>query len=686
MKASSRILLHCGYLLGTVLLASRSDGATVGHWRFEAGAFLEDSSANGFDLSGSPALATDLSSVNFPPIIAATGQNNTGYADFSGGTSDLVRADASAFHQTTAFTLEAILRYSGNGNLQNVIAQWADGAGASNRGFRFGVNAAGKINLGLYHGSTVNIDSDFSLTSGKSYFIAAVFEDSGAQATVRLYARNLTDGGEVLDYEATVNFGQLSDSPLALSIGSYDGADKPWTAALDEVRFSDAALAVDDFLIGADLPSNPLEAWRQLTFGTIEGTGDAADTADPDADTWVNLLEFLGGSEALDPASVPDWSITGNGTDAVFSIEIAKNAYPMRYRITASPDLGEWDREINPSLSTLDDGRVTQAYPVAPESIDTAKQFARLELTPSFPPTSMNPIVNEGSADPSARVFGDRLYIYPSHDFDASNTEFTMYDWKCYSTDDLVNWRDEGVILTGSDVSWCDLPSRCYAPDAIERNGIYYFYFCFVQEQGEIGVATSTSPAGPFVDAIDEPLIDDSVIAGQHIDPGVFIDDDGQAYIVWGGQFQCFIAKLKDNMIELDGPAVELTTAINQNATTFYAEGSWLHKRDGIYYLSYHDTAVKETWGQTRGVAYAMNRTGDLLNPSAWEYEGVLMGDYYEGSGHHSINRFKGRWLMFYHRHDGNRFYRKASVEYLFYRPDGTMVEVVPTEEGVGSL
>jgi arabinoxylan arabinofuranohydrolase len=301
--------------------------------------------------------------------------------------------------------------------------------------------------------------------------------------------------------------------------------------------------------------------------------------------------------------------------------------------------------------------------------------------------TSGNPtFAGFGSADPSARVFGDRIYIYPSHDASPASRDWIMEDWHVYSSANLKDWTDHGAIVSGKDVAWSKLAKHCYAPDCIERNGKYYFYFPIGtrflnpgategRRAYEIGVGVADSPTGPFRDPLGKPLIaadaTPEVKRIQHIDPSPFIDDDGQAYLIWGNG-TCLIAKLKPDMITLDGP-IRQVPGLNG-----FLEGAWMHKKDGKYYLSYCNGGT----GPSGRIDYAMGTEGPL---GKFEYKGVVIasGNGFKGTAHHSIAKFKGKWYIFYHTLQPSMYYRKMSIDFLEYNDDGTIRRVLPTKTGV---
>ncbi len=293
---------------------------------------------------------------------------------------------------------------------------------------------------------------------------------------------------------------------------------------------------------------------------------------------------------------------------------------------------------------------------------------------------AQNPfITNQYSADPSARVFGDSVYVYPSHDILAEPGKgrvgwFCMEDYHVFSSANLTNWTDNGVIVTQNKVPWVKPDSYAmWAPDCIYRNGKYYFYFPATPKDTTIrgftvGVAIADKPTGPFTPQ-PEPI---KGVKG--IDPNVFIDDDGQAYLYWS-QGNIYGAKLKANMLELDGDVVTLDNL----PTKGLKEGPYLVKHGGKYYLTYPHVENK-----TERLEYAI---GDKpLGP--FKVTGVIM-DETPGcwTNHHSILPIKNQWYLFYHANDLSPAFDKARsvrIDSLFFNIDGTIKKVLPTLRGVG--
>lgn len=295
---------------------------------------------------------------------------------------------------------------------------------------------------------------------------------------------------------------------------------------------------------------------------------------------------------------------------------------------------------------------------------------------------AQNPLImTQFTADPSARVFNGKVYLYPSHDILATPGHgragwFCMQDYHVYSSADLTDWTDHGVIVSQSKVPWADSTAySMWAPDCIDRDGKYYFYFPATAKPGNgrgfaVGVAIADKPYGPFVPQAQP-------IAGIHgIDPNVQIDKDGQAYIYWA-QGNLYGAKLKANMIELASEPVKLEGFPDKGLK----EGPYLFERKGIYYMTYPHVADKKT----ERLEYAM--ANSPLGP--FKYGGVIMDESASGcwTNHQSVIEFKDQWYLFYHNDDlSPNFDKNRSVraDSLFFNDDGTIRKVIPTLRGVG--
>ena len=305
---------------------------------------------------------------------------------------------------------------------------------------------------------------------------------------------------------------------------------------------------------------------------------------------------------------------------------------------------------------------------------------------------AQNPIIRDQfTADPTARVFNNKVYLYPSHDIvpPAGQRQdwFCMEDYHVFSSENLTDWTDHGVIVTQNKVPWVRPDSySMWAPDCVERNGKYYFYFPTAPKDGRgfgIGVAVADRPEGPFI-CEPEPI---KGISG--IDPCVLQASDGNAYIFWGAG-RC--AKLKPNMKELADDTPKEKVKFGNREFEMYgvnclkdipnrqAEGPFAFEYNGNYYLTY--PYVREN---TEVLGYAMSK-----NPMGpYEYKGLIMPEHENGcwTNHHSIINYKGQWYLFYHQNafsprDDKR--RSVQIDKLFFNPDGTIKEVKKTMRGVG--
>lgn len=303
---------------------------------------------------------------------------------------------------------------------------------------------------------------------------------------------------------------------------------------------------------------------------------------------------------------------------------------------------------------------------------------------------AQNPIVQTFyTADPAPMVHDGKVYVYTSHDEDETvNNFFTMFDWRCYSTTDMVNWTDHGAIASLKNFGWTDKTNGAWAPQCIGRNGKFYLY---VPIHGEgISVLVSDSPTGPFSDPIGKRLIDSDHI-WQDIDPTVSIDDKGQAWLFWGNP-KLWYVRLNEDMVTYDqsvGQNGIVTVDMTPEAFgykegrdgkpgTTYTEGPWFYKRNNLYYMVYAAAGIPEV------LAYSTAPSPE----GPWTYRGVIMerAPQLAFTNHAGIIDFQGNSYIFYHDQDlskGQGFKRSVSVEQFNYNADGTIPLIIPTKEGV---
>ena len=298
------------------------------------------------------------------------------------------------------------------------------------------------------------------------------------------------------------------------------------------------------------------------------------------------------------------------------------------------------------------------------------------------PASAANPIITSiYTADPAPLVVGNTMYVYAGRDEAASGqSNFLMREWRVLSTTDAATWTDHGAKANIGTFRWAG--ADAWASEVEPRGGKYYWYTS-VNGNGagwmDIGVAVGDSPLGPFTDAKGGPLISDSTpnSSGLNIDPTVFTDDDGQAYLYWGSYWGARAAKLKPNMIELDGPVVT-----PQGLDDFW-EAPFMFKRNGLYYMIY---AANDTNGCVTSSSYACQRYATATSPMGpWTHRGVVLGQVSSTTNHAGVAQFNGQWYMVYHNANapgGGDFRRSVAVDLLRFNTDGTMQRVTQTTTG----
>lgn len=288
-----------------------------------------------------------------------------------------------------------------------------------------------------------------------------------------------------------------------------------------------------------------------------------------------------------------------------------------------------------------------------------------------------NPIIRHiHTADPAVLVENDTLWLFAGHDNETPHNGYSMSDWQVFSTTDMKHWTQYPVPLVISDFSWAK-SKQAYAGHVVKRNGKYYWYVS--TNWCGIGVAVSDQITGPYKDALGRPLLTnqdcfDSKHSWACIDPAIFIDDDNTPYIIWGNR-ECYIAKLKDNMTELDGPVKRI--AISEDFP--FTEAPWVHKYNGKYYLTYAS-------GWPEKIAYAV---ADHID-GPWTTKGIISeiaGN--SNTTHPAIAKFRDRWIFFSHNgalNDGDSWHRSVIAEPMEYDKEGNILKIHPSTEGVPQI
>jgi hypothetical protein len=291
-----------------------------------------------------------------------------------------------------------------------------------------------------------------------------------------------------------------------------------------------------------------------------------------------------------------------------------------------------------------------------------------------------NPIVQHiYTADPAPLVHNGRVYVYTGHDEDGS-TYYTMREWRVFSSADMVNWTDHGVPMSLATFAWAD--ANAWAGHVVPRNGRFYWYVPVRQRsngQMVIGVGVADNPTGPFRDALGRPLV-----GNNEIDPHVFIDGDGQAYLYWGNPNLWYV-RLNADMISYSGSPTQIPLTAagfgartgNSSRPTLYEEGPWVYQRNGLYY----NVFAAECCSEFIAYSTAPGPTGP------WTYRGTIMprqgGSF---TNHAGIVDFAGGSYFFYHNGalpGGGGFTRSVAVEKFTYNPDGSFPTINMTSAGV---
>jgi arabinoxylan arabinofuranohydrolase len=293
-----------------------------------------------------------------------------------------------------------------------------------------------------------------------------------------------------------------------------------------------------------------------------------------------------------------------------------------------------------------------------------------------------NPVVQTCyTADPAPMVYNGRVYMYVGEDSNVvTSTGYVMRNWKCYSSADMVNWTDHGVMLATSSITW-STAHDANAAQVIYRNGKFYYYISITASDGvAIGLAVSNSPIGPFKDTLGKPLITNTQSAPcanpnawHNLDPTVFIDDNGQAYLYWGNN-ACYWVTLNSNMISYSGSI----SCLAQNDPAFgpdYEEGPWFYRRNNIYYLVYPS-----------GFPECIRYTTSTGPTGPWTYKSQIMATNGCSTIHPGVCDFNGNSYFFYHNAalpGGGNYKRSVCIEKFTYNADGTIPTINGTTGGV---
>jgi beta-xylosidase len=330
-----------------------------------------------------------------------------------------------------------------------------------------------------------------------------------------------------------------------------------------------------------------------------------------------------------------------------------------RYGVRETRDWSTWT-DVK-TKTTVVEGQRHGSILSVPADVLTALRQEEMEAMARAP----KPILEGYTADPAIRAFGDTYYLYPTSDRPNWNTtEFAVW-----SSKNLIQWKKEGVFMDlTKDLSWAT--NKAWAPDCIERDGRYYFYFC---ANHNIGVAVGDKPTGPFKDALGHPLIEDAKIKTFSIDPCAFIDDDGQAYLYFGNGTPT-VYKLNRDMVSFDGPPVEFQLRE-------FREGVVVFKRKGKYYFMW---SIDDARSPNYRVGWGIANTpfGPVTSPQK-DFIVLQKNGPAVATAHHSVVNVPGtdRWYVAYHRHaipGGSGYQRETCLVRMEFNEDGSIKPMDP--------
>lgn len=301
--------------------------------------------------------------------------------------------------------------------------------------------------------------------------------------------------------------------------------------------------------------------------------------------------------------------------------------------------------------------------------------LAALPLALAFvlPAQAAEPIAPRFNADPSPHWFpldGGKFYLYATDDASNSGKYWDSVSWRLYTSKDMRSWQDAGVPLDVTVFKWARPDAKAWAPEAAYRNGNYYFYAPVGGDK--IGVAVSSRPDGGFVDARLDPLVDkarDPNAGDEPIDPAVFVDKDGQAYLYFGTRVPK-VVKLKADMVSLDGPILDVAIAglPASDPKKKFGEAPFLHRRGGVYYFTFSS-------GWPGQILYATGSSP--LGP--FTYRGVVLDYLKISTNHQAIVEHEGRSWLFYHDNllpGGGSHRRSIAIAPLEHEADGSIRQV----------
>jgi beta-xylosidase len=499
----------------------------------------------------------------------------------------------------------------------------------------------------------INLSKDWSKNFGDAYWVWApqTIYDRKAKKYMIYFTLQRSDRKTLITYYAYANkdFTAFESEPKVLFSAKYGSID-------NDIIYKDGVYHL--FYKGNTKDENGKEIKNGIQQATSKKlTG-------PYKEDFEYIDAYAGTRTHVEGSGVFQLN---NGEDWILMYDLYSSG---RYEFQRSKDLKTFTKKPESFRKDFFPRHGT-VMSVTADELERLQQKWGYVLKHEFESTG-NPIIRDKhTADPAVLVEGDTLWLFAGHDAAGNQSGYVMKDWLLYSTTDMKHWTEYPSPLRIDDFKWADSKQAYAGHVARGKDGRYYWYVS--TNWCGIGVAVSDKITGPYKDALGKPLLTNKdCFASKHswacIDPAILIDDDGTPYIIWGNK-ECYYAKLKDNMTEIDGD-------IHQIDVPRFTEAPWMHKYDGKYYLTY-----ASEWPEK--IAYAVaDHIGGPYTPMGIISE--IAGN--SNTTHPAIVNFRGQWLFFSHNGglpDGTSYSRSIIAEPMNYDGDGRILRIPATAEGV---
>ena len=513
----------------------------------------------------------------------------------------------------------------------------------------------------------INLSKDWSEHFGDAYWVWApqTIYDRKARKYMIYFTLQRNDRKTLITYYAYANkdFTAFESEPKVLFAAKYGSID-------NDIIYKDGVYHL--FYKGNTKDENGKEFKNGIQQATSKKlTGPYKEDFEY-IDAYAGTKTHVEGSGVF---GLLPTSPKGEGSEYILMYDLYSSG---RYEFQRSKDLKTFTKEPESFRKDFFPRHGT-VMSVTADELERLQQKWGYVLTHKFE-SNGNPIIRDKhTADPAVLVENDTLWLFAGHDAAGNQSGYVMKDWLLYSTTDMKHWTEYPSPLRIDDFKWADSKQAYAGHVAKGKDGKYYWYVS--TNWCGIGVAVSDKITGPYKDALGKPLLTNKdCFASKHswacIDPAILTDDDGTSYIVWGNK-ECYYAKLKDNMTEIDGEIHQILLPQGGGREGAFTEAPWMHKYNGKYYLTY-----ASEWPEK--IAYAVaDHLGGPYTPMGIISE--IAGN--SNTTHPAIVNFKGQWIFFSHNGglpDGTSYSRSIIAEPMSYDGEGLIRRIPATAEGVG--